>query len=249
MEELGKKLKSFKSKDNRENRELFHEICADVEKIFESGDTGQFGKISGRPLAAESALSRKIFWLRTLPLEDRNAFIALHSESNFCRPGKKNCSAGILGVWRSPKGSELASLEIKAGKRGSHLLYAAAEGLRNLASAWHDISIQAKSWKESYGPEWEGPWQKTDPFRDLSRKQARLIIIGDPGWVDANARGYLNLLPETVKIGSLHAEVSVYSTGGGRGKTPPASLLPLKKIHALKKHILDVMADIYANRY
>jgi hypothetical protein len=251
MPELSKKLKTFKSKDNRENRELFHEICDDVGKIFESGSTGEFGKISGRPLPAETALSKKLFWLRTLPLEDKNSFTALHSESNFCVPGKKrNCSAGILGIWRSPESLELASLEVRTGKRGAHLLYAAAEGLRNLASAWHDIGEQAKLWKESYQAEWDGPWRKTDPFRDLSKKQARLIIIGGPEWIKENAQSYLNLIPDTIKIGKLHAEASIYSVNTeNKAKTPPVSIIPLRKIHPLKKHILDIMADIYSDRY
>ena len=251
MVDLSAKLKAFKNKGNRENGDLFYEICDGVDKIFERGDEKDFGEISSKPLAAELLLSRKLFWLRTLPLEGMNLFTALHPEPAFCTSGRKErCSAGILGIWSGSEGSELASIEVRAGKNGAHLLYAAAEGLRNLAFAWHDIGEQAKAWKKSYPREWESAWQKADPFRDLHSKQARLIIIGNPAWIEENARGYLNLLPETIKIGKLHAEVSVYSVNGAdRARVKPPALLPLKKIHPLKKHILDVMADIYSNRF
>ncbi len=251
MAGIDEKLKKLKGENSTENSSLFYEICADVSKIFEAGKLEEFKRISGKPLASETALSGKLFWIRTLSLEGGNLFTALYPEPAFCTlQNKEHCSAGMLGLWHGGGALELASVEVKAGKTGVHLLYAAAEGLRNLAFAWHGLKEQEIIWKKNYSSDWEGPWQKISPFKELNKKQARLLIIGNPAWIKENAQSYLNLLPETIKIGSLHAEVSVYSTGGGGSrKTSPVMLLPLRKIHPLKKHILDVMADIYSNSF
>ncbi len=242
-------LKDLKSDKNRENKELFFGV---IEKIGEVCDkTGpDLSSAPGRASRAEAALCDKVFWMRTLPLEDGNTFMALHPEVCVgCGKGKER-TGGVMGLWYGARTTEPAVIKVKTGAAGDHLLYSAAEGIASVASLWSGLEEQKKLWKKSYPEDFEKYWHRSDPFNELNAAQARLVILGNSAWVAKNAERYINLLPETFQAGGLHIEASVYSLDEPpRKRIRPHMLLNMKKIHPLKKHILDAMADIYAGRF
>ncbi len=219
------------------SRELFAEFIRGLSLVQVDTKRGagiHFGRHAGSK-AGELEYSSKCFWLRTLPLDKQECFIALHRESGFYRKGRTaRYSADLLGIWRSQNTTRLAVAELKQGAKGDSLAYAVAEGLRNLYLAINARKELCNWWAKTCPEEFKGYVKNYNPFTELSKegKDAQLLILGDRAWIDARVRGKEQFLgKKPIAIGNTMIEVSVYSfSHNGTPRSAPHALLPLKMI-------------------
>jgi hypothetical protein len=180
----------------------------------------------------------KLLWLRTIPLEDNKAFIALHAETGGYYQGNGGkFSADLLGVWHNSMTTQFAVAELKAGKRGDPIFYAVAEGLRNVYLHWQEIERLSCLWrkwikkciKEKPPTMRYSVWRDGNPFSKLNQKNIHLLVIGDHSWIK-NQISCIKEVPSQIQFEKVRVNISVYSLNKRcRTKSKPYALLPMEK--------------------
>jgi hypothetical protein len=239
---MDKILKKLKRKSNDANTSL-NLLCAFNENLLKTlpqnkGKGPDFSRLPGNGTRGELRFRNKLFWLRTIPLENNSTFIALHSETGGYYSEKKGkYSADLLGICHksNPATTQFALAELKAGKSGDPIFYAVAEGLRNIYLHWQGIERLSCIWskwskKSIKNAEIRGSvWGSGNPFNRLDMKNICLLIIGDHSWAEAQ-RDRVKYVPIEIKLNGINVEISVYSLAArGKDRSNPYMLLPLKR--------------------
>ena len=167
----------------------------------------------------------------------------------------RNYSADLIGLHRKKDtATRFAVAELKYRKseksKGDNLMYAFAEGLRNLALHLQGLDRLRAGWSEYIQtlktcPEQKGPWKEYikhfteeelyvwgsgNPFKDISSNTSSLLIIGNHEWGVAQTE-LMNLLPRNpIKLNGWKISTAVYSTTAATSSSKPHMLLPLKKL-------------------
>ena len=234
QEDLDQLLKKINNKKNCKIN--FGNFCKELQSIEADSERGEGVDFSAdrKKGAVELGFRDKACLLRTLPLEKDLCFIALCDEAGFYRKNKRGrYSADLLGLWRNRKTTKLAVVELKAGRNGDSLLYAVAEGLRNLYIAWLSLKRLENRWEKTCPKKTKESWGESTPFQKLAKKKAQLVIIGDHSWAKKTQQKEDKKIikRKPITIGKLEIEVSIYSfANGAKSRSKPYALLPLRKI-------------------
>lgn len=212
----------------------------------------------------ELSLRSRLAWLRTIPLSGNEAFVVLHEESGVYMQGADGrqqkrkaglCSADLLGLHYIETGTtQFAVAELKYGEKSNNLIYAYAEGLRNLflhlqgysriADGWTRSTGQNSAWayreKNAWSQKTTNGWRLDNPFEHkVEKNAASLFIIGDYNWTNKakNSKTCPNkdlicLIPKAVCLNKKwRINVAVYSTcKDSKSTSAPCGLLPLTKL-------------------
>ena len=230
-----KEFKKLRGADARKHLDLFINHLGSI-KPDERGKGPDFKRVPKDGAAGELRFRNKLMWLRTIPLDQNETFIALHAEVGGYYEGKNGrYSADILGIWRSEKTTRFAVAELKAGKGGDPVFYALAEGLRNVYLLWQEQVKLSRKWmeymqllvnKEEFR---QSVWGQGSPFNKLDKKNISLLVIGDDSWIQKQGEG-IRHVPEEIVLGNIHVKVSIFSLkAGGKSKSKPYALLPLRR--------------------
>jgi len=200
------------------------------------GDGPDFSRLPGDGTEGELWFRNKMVWLKTIPLGKGEAFIELHPEaSGYYHEKKGKISADILGIWRNEKTTRFAVVELKAGANGDRVFYAIAEGLRNVYLLWQERKKLSILWEEcnkKYVKDEKiqnSVWRGCNPFNNLDNKNISLLVIGDDSW--SQKQNYVNNVPREIKLNNVNVKIAIYSLNkGGKPRSRPHALLPLKKI-------------------
>jgi len=174
----------------------------------------------------------RLSWLRTIPLSVNECFLVLHKEAGVYGKDKRKCSADLIGLHRKSNTTLFTIAELKYGKKGDPLPYACAEGLRNLYLHLQGFERLGSGWRKA-PPKPKSIWGNGNPFAELAKTRASLLIIGDHDWATAQKRIMRRrFLPKhPVKLGDWIIEIAVYSSPrGARDNSKPYRLLPMKKV-------------------
>lgn len=189
----------------------------------------------GRGTRGELWFRNKLLRLRTIPLEDDISFMITHSEAPAYYKGKRGANrADLLGIWHSSGGNtKLGVIELKAGVRGDHVLYAIMEGLRNLYLHRNAIKRLHSGWSmalnQCHEGGWSNAWSRSNPF-NKRLGNSHLIIIGDGSWIgmQENWKNEAKEITEKIKI-IFNYETSIYSLNDCEHYSKPYVLLPLTR--------------------
>ena len=235
LDDILKKIKKTHGEEAKTNFENFRSHLCVLLANQHRGHGVEFQRVPGSGTTGELNFRNKLFWLKTLPLENGEAFIVLHPEAaGYYEEKKSKYSADLLGLWRAGKTTRFAVAELKAGKNGDPVLYAVAEGLRNLFFLWQERTKLGALWmkymkkcvQDEVVP--ENVWGRGHPFAEFDMKNLCLLIIGDESWRKSQS-ACMDDVPREVKLGNLNVKVAVYSTPPrAKAQSKPHILLPLR---------------------
>ena len=227
--------KARNPKERSENLEDFLCGLKNLKADFNGrrGEPINFCREPGRGSDGELEFRNRLLWLRTIPLPNDTSFIVLHSESGVYQIDKKGrCSSDLLGLFRSRDTTQFAIAELKYGVQGDHLLYAIAEGLRNVCLHFQGFRRIREGWKVN-GKAAQNAWGKTNPFSEISSKSIHLLIIGDSHWARKQQDLFRYVPQSPIVLGKNFPKVTItmYSSKErAKAKSKPHALLPFKKI-------------------
>ena len=194
-------------------------------------------RIPGRGKKGELSFRNSLIALRTVPLYNEESFIITHSEAGVYREGiAGKVSADLLGLWHKDS-TRLCVAELKAGEKGDNIIYALAEGLRNLLLHASPVGMRRlrEGWKNSKKDKVIlNAWGKGNPFMGGKGrlKKLCLLVIGDEAWILQQSvhRGSAEKVISIIKKRFLNLDVQVYSFNKkAKPDSKPYMLLPLRK--------------------
>lgn len=260
-DEIGRISDLEKSIANKTNiskfREYFDELFKLYEQVAKEKNVGDFPNPLRFPgvnkYSGELKLRNKMFWLRSIPLEDKKTFIIINveaantSEIEGDPPKRKKVSADLVGIIRLPKSTAFCLAELKYGRDSDHIIYAIMEGARNflfhkanisrLQDGWSEFIIQQPSSENkdettrSNLDFFKMTWEKDNPYGKLSSISTNdhLLIIGDEEWIEAQ-KDYKDSILDAIEYiqNRLQITVEVYSVSKDYKKeSNPYMILPL----------------------
>ena len=212
----------------------------------------------GRGQHGELWLRNRLFWLRTIPLDDSSAFIATHLEYPAYLKDAGKRPSDLLGLFRGKINktitTALAVVELKASRgttsADDNLIYAILEASRNALLNYQGLQRLQDGWKEhiaspTEAPErmfWQTVWQEDvettnrNPFARLNREgKIVVLIVGDAAWFDGQ-QPFLDVarkLNDNIRNQIPQLHILFYKLNEAQPGSSPYSLLPLSRIPSM----------------